>query len=159
MDNLITRIKAKYSNLTFTPSDSYYWSPESKEIFYDKTASGKVNEWSLIHETGHALMNHSSYDADYMLIKLEIEAWEKAKEVADLLGIVIDEEHIQDCLDTYRDWLYKRSICPKCSNQSLQENDFKHYHCFNCHTRWSVSSSRFCRTYRMSDKDYASQKV
>lgn len=159
MGNLILKLKDKYPKLTFSQSDSFYWSPETKEIFYDKKAKGKLNEWSLLHESGHALLGHSHYDADFMLIKLEVEAWQKAKEIANLLDISIDEDHIQDCLDTYRDWLYKRSVCPKCSNKSLQESDFKNYRCFNCHMRWHVSSSRFCRTYRMSDKTVKNQQV
>ncbi len=159
MNDLIDKIKAIYPKLKFSPADSFYWSPEVKEIFYDNKANGKLNEWSLLHETGHALLNHSHYDADYMLIKLEIEAWQKAKEISSLLDLKIDEEHIQDCLDTYRDWLYKRSDCPKCSNKSLQESDFKHYRCFNCHSRWRVSASRFCRTYRISDKSEVNQQV
>ena len=94
-----------------------------------------------------------------MLLKLEVEAWEKAKEVALKLDIKIDPNHIEDCLDTYRDWLYKRSVCPKCSNKSLQQSDFNHYECFNCHMRWRVTTSRFCRTYRMKDKTTVQQEV
>jgi hypothetical protein len=51
-------------------------------------------------------------------------------------------------LDTYRDWLYKRSICPTCTAKCLQQGDFVHYRCFNCHTTWRVTASRFCRAYR-----------
>jgi len=159
MNELVSKLKKSYPKLKFHASDSFYWSPETKEIFYDEKANGKINQWSLIHEAGHALLDHKNYDADYMLIKLEIEAWEKAKEVASSLGIDIDENHIQDCLDTYRDWLYKRSICPKCSNKSLQESDLHHYRCFNCHMRWRVTNSKFCRTYRISDKESRKQEV
>ena len=159
MNKLIADIKSKYPKLKFKKSNSFYWSPATKEIFYDQDASGKLNEWSLLHETGHALLDHKHYDADFVLIKLEVQAWQKAKEVASSLGIDIDDDHIQDCLDTYRDWLYKRSVCPKCSNKSLQEGDFRHYRCFNCHMRWRVSNSRFCRTYRMSDETAINQRV
>jgi hypothetical protein len=30
----------------------------------------------------------------------------------------------------------------------LQQDDHQHYRCFNCHTVWRVSTSRFCRAYR-----------
>ena len=159
MNRLVEKLHSKYPNLKFTSSDSFYWSPESNEIFYDEKAKGKIAEWSLIHEVGHALLQHKSYDADYMLLKLEIEAWEKAKEISKDLNIDIDKNHIENCLDTYRDWLYKRSICPKCTNKSLQQNDFKHYECFNCHMRWRVTTSRFCRTYRMKDNVTLVQEV
>lgn len=104
--------------------------------------------WSLLHETGHALLDHTSYKADFELLRLEVEAWERAKLLAADLDVAIDEDHIQDCLDTYRDWLFKRSICPQCNTKCLQQGDFVHYRCFNCHTVWRVSSSRFCRAYR-----------
>lgn len=159
MDDLLAELKTKYPKLKFSSSDSFYWSPETKEVFYNHKAKGKVGKWSLLHEASHALLDHKYYDADFMLLRLEIEAWQKAKEVASSLAINIDENHIQDCLDTYRDWLYKRSICPKCSNKSLQQSDFKHYRCFNCHTSWRVTTSRFCRSYRMADNSVQTQQV
>jgi hypothetical protein len=73
--------------------------------------------------------------------------WEKAKQLAESLNYTIDPDHIQDCLDTYRDWLYQRSTCPTCTNCSLQTNS-RTYACFNCGTNWNVSSSRMCRPYR-----------
>jgi hypothetical protein len=30
----------------------------------------------------------------------------------------------------------------------MQESDYQHYRCFNCHTVWRVSANRFARTYR-----------
>ncbi len=159
MDELVQKIKKRYPKLNLSPSDSFYWSPETNEVFYKADSKGKLNKWSLLHEVGHALLNHHHYDADYMLLKLEIEAWQKAKEIATNFDISIDDNHIQDCLDTYRDWLYKRSICPKCSTKCLQQSDFNHYFCFNCHMRWRVTTSRFCRTYRMADNSLASRQV
>ena len=159
MGDLLAKIKSKYPKLTFTPSDSFYWSPVTKEIFYDQDSNDMISKWSLLHEVGHALLGHSEYKADIMLIKLEIEAWQKALEVAGQFQITIDKNHIEDCLDTYRDWLYRRSICPKCSNKSFQQSDFRHYRCFNCHMRWQVSSSRFHRTYRKKDNNLKGQQV
>jgi hypothetical protein len=159
MIDLVAKLQNSYPKLKFSPSDSFYWSPETNEVFYLKDAKGKLADWSLLHEAGHGLLNHDHYEADFMLLRLEIEAWQKAKEIAGAFNVKIDEDHIQDCLDTYRDWLHKRSICPKCSNKSLQQSDFSHYSCFNCHMRWRVTTSRFCRTYRMADDTVMSQQV
>ena len=148
MQPIISRIKTEYPELKFKSAKQFSWSPETGEIFYIKGAKGENSEWSLLHETGHALLGHNNYKADFELIRLEVAAWERARELGKDLSIVIDEEHIQDCLDTYRDWLHKRSICPKCSTQCLQQGDFVHYRCHNCHTVWKVSTSRFCRAYR-----------
>lgn len=148
MDELLDRLKRLFPELSFTPAREFYWSPETGEIFYESGGRGDKAVWSLLHETGHALSGHRSYRADLELLRLEIDAWELARQVAGELGVEIDEDHIQNSLDTYRDWLHKRSICPACGTRCLQQGDFKHYRCFNCHTVWRVSASRFCRAYR-----------
>lgn len=148
MDELLQQLQAKYPKLKFAAGEQFCWSPETGEILYKTGAKGNRAKWSLLHETGHALLGHKNYQADYELIRLEIAAWHRAKELAAEHDIIIDEDHIQDCLDTYRDWLYRRSICPSCNNKSLQQADYVHYRCFNCHTTWSVSGNRFGRSYR-----------
>lgn len=148
MLKLLDQLKSIYPELRFMPGDKFYWSPETSEIYYKKDDKGKKARWSLLHETAHALLNHRSYQADFELVRLEVDAWNRAKTIANDLGTSIDEDHIQDCLDTYRDWLYKRSICPNCSTKSFQEADFMHYRCFNCRTVWRVSANRFNRSYR-----------
>jgi len=148
MNKLITQLQSQFPALKFTPGKQFCWSPETGEIFYKASAKGLHATWSLLHETGHALLGHQDYKADFELLRLEIAAWERARRLAKDLGLEINEEHIQDCLDTYRDWLYKRSICPVCTTKCLQQGDFVHYRCFNCHTVWRVTASRFCRAYR-----------
>jgi hypothetical protein len=148
MEALRTKLKAEFPGLHFTAGRQFCWSPETGEIFYEAKARGKQAVWSLLHETGHALLDHRSYQADFELLRLEIAAWERARQLAADLGTPIDEDHIQNSLDTYRDWLYKRSICPNCTTKCLQQSDFIHYRCFNCHTVWKVTANRFCRAYR-----------
>ncbi len=148
MQTIIKRLNALYPELKFKASKQFYWSPETSEICYSAAADDTEAIWSLLHETGHALLGHTSYTADVELLRLEVAAWEKARELAETLDVKLDENHIQDCLDTYRDWLYKRSICPTCHTKCLQQDDRVNYRCFNCHTLWQVSSSRFCRAYR-----------
>jgi hypothetical protein len=62
--------------------------------------------------------------------------------------IKLDNNHIQDCLDTYRDWLHRRSKCPTCGMHVLQK-DVRTYQCFNCDASWRVSAGRFARPYRL----------
>ncbi len=150
--SLITDLQARFPALRFTAGRQFSWSPETGKIFYKTGADGRRAIWSLLHETGHALLEHTSYQADFELLRLEVAAWERAKALAGDLDIVIDEGHIEDCLDTYRDWLYKRSICPTCTTKCLQQGDFVHYRCFNCHTVWRVTASRFGRAYRSTKK-------
>lgn len=150
METLLASLQASYPELLFAAGKQFCWSPETHEIFYKVGNDEQRDRWSLLHETGHALLEHHAYQADYELVRLEIAAWGKARELAGQFGITLDEDHIQDCLDTYRDWLYKRSICPSCASKCLQQGDYVHYRCYNCHAVWSVTPSRFGRSYRSS---------
>jgi hypothetical protein len=152
MDDLINKLTKDFPDIAFKPGGRFAWSPETNEVIYNIKKTNQSAKWSLLHELGHGLLGHQSYASDVALLKLEVAAWAKAKAVGLTYNITIGEQHIESCLDTYRDWLYKRSICPNCNNQCLQQNDYIHYQCFNCHTIWRVSSNRFCRAYRSTKK-------
>lgn len=152
---LLKNYRQLLPGINFTLGKTFYWSPKTQQIFYDETALvTEAGQWALLHEIAHAQLGHTTYNNDAALLTLEVEAWEKAKQTAKELEIHIDAEHIQDCLDTYRDWLYARSTCPTCKLNSLQ-TDPTVYTCLNCRTVWSVSKSRFCRPYRMHAKHRA----
>ena len=148
MQKLLESLRTSLPGLCFTAGKTFYWSPQTKEVFYNETATDKKSKWSLLHETGHALLGHTTYTRDVELLKMEMAAWDKARELAKQFDIVIDEDHIQDCLDTYRDWLHARSICPSCTTKCLQQSDAQQYRCHNCHTNWKVTPARFARPYR-----------
>lgn len=148
MEKLLNSLKLSFPALEFTAGSTFAWSPETNEVFYRVGNQEKHYVWSLLHETGHGVLQHNTYKTDVELLKMEVAAWDKAKELAPQFNIAIDEDHIQDCLDTYRDWLHARSICPTCTTKCLQQNDRHHYRCHNCHTVWKVTPSRFCRAYR-----------
>lgn len=158
MDAVIASLSGLYPSLTYIESDTFCWSPETREVMYVHSSDDETFTWSVLHETGHALLEHSTYKADFELIRLEVAAWEKAKEIALERGIFIDESHIQDCIDTYRDWLYGRSICPSCDTKCLQQSDLSFYRCFNCHEQWRVTPSRFCRAYRATKRTGAAPR-
>jgi hypothetical protein len=152
MDKLIKQLQIDYPTLQFESGSMFCWSPKQQSVVFKSTSgSDIVAVWSLLHEVGHALLDHHDYASDFELLKLEVEAWTKAEELAHIYKYAIDADHIQDCLDTYRDWLYQRSTCPTCTNTSLQ-SDAKTYTCFNCGTTWHVSGSRMCRPYRRKQK-------
>lgn len=148
MEKLLDQLRTRFPALTFREGSTFCWSPKSKEIIYALSSSSDTAVWSLLHETSHALLSHTSYKTDFQLLSLELEAWERAKELAYDFAMEINEDHIQDCLDSYRDWIYARSVCPECGNKSLQQANLKQYKCFNCHAVWHVTPSRFCRAYR-----------
>ena len=145
---MVLKLQGDFPEITFAADSSFYWSPKKQTVHYQEEAKNeKQSTWALLHEVGHALLGHRDYVSDFNLLQLEIEAWEQAKKLAHTYKVAIDENHIQDCLDTYRDWLYQRSTCPRCTSSSLQI-DTRQYSCLNCNEVWRVSRSRKCRTYR-----------
>lgn len=148
MDQLLKRLKKDYSSIEFEKGDSFCWSPSRGIIYYSNSPSKDNNScWALLHELAHAKLMHDNYSSDVELLLKEVEAWDEAKKIAKRYDLDIDENHVQDCLDTYRDWLHRRSKCPKCKINTTQQNH-EQYKCFNCQDTWRVSPSRFCRPYR-----------
>lgn len=139
--NLLPILKKDYPDIKFKSGENFSWSPKDKIIFYTTHhIKAEQGVWSLLHELAHATLGHIEYDNDFDLLKLESNTWQRACQIGNHYNIKIDDDHIQDCLDTYRDWLYKRSKCPKCGVVSLQRKDHI-YQCFNCKTTWRVPRS------------------
>lgn len=152
MPNILNKLEKQLPFIKFEASSTFYWSPQTNTIYMnEEILDSERGKWSLLHEAGHAVLGHKGYKTDAGLLALEVEAWQSAQDLSQKLDVKIDEEHIQDCLNTYRDWLYARSTCPTCALNCLQI-DQTTYLCLNCSTRWSVSQSRFCRPYRMQDR-------
>jgi hypothetical protein len=145
---LLEKLNSQYGDkLKFKPAKSYYWSPKDSTVFYQNNDNTEVGMWTLLHETSHGLEEHTSYKSDFELVLLEVEAWEEAEKISLSLGLKIDNDHVQDCLDSYRDWQYKRSLCPRCELGGIQINTST-YKCVFCNDTWNVSAARFCRPYR-----------
>lgn len=158
MDSVLNKIQRLAPQVRYESGEMFFWSPEKQLITYhSEQLRSEHGRWSLLHETAHALLNHTHYDTDFELLQLEVEAWQKAKDLAPHIDTAISDDHIQDCLDTYRDWLHQRSTCPACATVSLQETSAQ-YRCHNCNTIWQVSASRFCRPYRLRNKNLQSKK-
>lgn len=148
MDELLTNIKQDFPELSFVSGQSYRWSPHENQITYNSSIDDDSSSWALLHELSHALLSHSEYSSDFELLKLEVAAWNKAQTLQNKYHVTINPDHIQNCLDTYREWLYQRSTCPTCNNTCLQTS-LNEYRCFNCHSTWKVTIARFCRPYRL----------
>jgi len=149
LEQLLSRIAADYPQLRLVEGTRFSWHAGKKQVRYKKHSASVVQDtFPLLHEVGHALLEHQDYTHDIELLQLEVAAWEKARELAGAYGITLDEDYVEDCLDTYRDWLHLRATCPACFGRSLQASP-RRYHCFNCQTEWSVTRSRLCRPYRL----------
>lgn len=146
-EDFVEIIAKDHPQFKFVQGTQEHWSPKTSTITYDKSETADELRYGLLHELAHALLGHNTYNSDFELVKLESQAWELAAKIGKKYGIELDQDHIQDCLDTYRDWLHRRSKCPTCGTHVLQQNSHS-YRCFNCATVWEVSSRRFARSYR-----------
>ncbi len=146
MKELVLKLQHNYPAISFVEGTVFQWSPSRKEVTYAK-ASDVSDAWSLLHEVSHALLGHTTYKSDMELLQKEVQAWEHAQKLSDEYAVMIDPDFMQDCLDSYRDWLYKRSSCPACSLQGVQSASGQ-YSCINCNQTWVVTAERFCRPYR-----------
>jgi hypothetical protein len=149
MNELVPKLQQTYPDITFIKGEVFHWSPKNKQVTYPTSEAPKDN-LSLLHETGHALLKHTSYTSDMQLLKKEVAAWQKAVQLAPEFGVEIDNNYVQDCLDSYREWIHKRSSCPACSHKGIQR-DPDTYLCLNCKTTWHVTIERFCRPYRRAE--------
>lgn len=143
----INRLSLDYPQFIFKAGAREHWSPRAKTITYNPSQEGRYLRYGLLHELAHALLGHNIYNSDFELLRMEGEAWSLASKIGKKYHVIMDQEHIQNCLDTYRDWLHRRSTCPACGTHAMQV-DVASYHCFNCQTKWQVSSGRFVRPYR-----------
>lgn len=144
------QIMTDFNTIKFIPSDKFSWSPEDNVVFFNGSSSN--SEWSLLHEVGHVQCRHNNYASDLGLLKMEVEAWQKARQLAKKYAINIDESHIDKCVDSYRDWLYRRSSCPNCTQAGV-EKTLGQYICINCKNQWKVTAEKFCRVYRRNLKN------
>ena len=144
--SLLDQVADDYPTIRFQAGDDFLWNPGDCVIVYDLN-SAHLSE-RLLHELSHAELEHAVYDSDIELIGLERDAWHHAKSVlAPRYGQRIATDVIEDDLDTYRDWLHARSLCPHCQQNGLQTAE-RQYTCLVCQTTWSVNQAIGCALRR-----------
>lgn len=138
------KIIKDFPQFHFEPASHFKWSPATDTIRYDTSSDTLLG---LLHELGHALLGHTRYQHDIELLAMERAAWDKARILALSYNLIWNEDDIQTDLDTYRDWLHKRSICPHCQASGVQIQS-SIYQCLACHSRWHVNQAKTCMLQR-----------
>lgn len=138
-------------SLTLQKGELFSWNHSACAITYNP--HNKNAESYLLHEFSHALLGHKEYSKDIELLKMERAAWDKALALAGTFNVKIDNQLIESSLDTYRDWLHDRSICPACAATGIEINK-QHYECIACHTTWRVNEARSCELRRYVAKKH-----
>ena len=153
----MTDLQQQYPQFAYEEGAVFRWSPATQTVTYvAKRVDRPAGRLSLLHEICHGLLKHSDYHSDLELVRMEVAAWQETRAVARSLSIGIDEENIERCLDTYRDWLFARSRCPACDQTGMQQSD-QSYRCFMCNENWKVPARQTClvKRYRKNDPAHA----
>ncbi len=124
----LAKIKSDFPEFRFIDGVRFSFRPPKTIVVGPKEPNDSL---LLLHELGHALSGHRSFDTEVGRMKMEREAWDKARELTPKYGVGYDEELVEGELDTYRDWLHKKTRCPKCGLTRFQTPDGK-YHCPRC---------------------------
>lgn len=149
--SLLGKLHASFPEITFEAADEFLWSPEKTTVFYNPADDHAPA--LLLHEVGHAALQHRTYNRDIQLLAMETAAWTKAGEIAKKLRIPLSDTAIQNHLDTYREWLHQRSTCPHCQAIGHQITGIS-YRCVVCGGEWTVNEARTCqlRRYRTTQR-------
>ena len=101
-DAFVARLRS-LGSWRFAKGRVFMWSPELRLISYDPyRISSNQGKLALLHEVGHALLDHGPrYDEAIHAIE-EQSAWRLARELARKFGVEVDEKYIQERLDGLR---------------------------------------------------------
>ena len=129
-NKILARVRQDYPKLRFVVGKRFaFRSPRT--IFVVDPDGSETWGLELLHELGHARLEHRNYQTDVERLKMEREAWEEARGLADEYGVCYNEEFVEAELDSYREWLHQRSKCKQCGLTRYQTVDGE-YHCPQC---------------------------
>lgn len=124
----LANVRGDFPEVRFTKGPRFSFRPPKTVVFADLNRGGEL---LLLHELGHFLTGRFDFRTEVERLKIEVMAWEKARELAAKYGVFVDEELIEEELDTYRDFLHQKSRCPDCGLTRFQTPD-KVWHCPHC---------------------------
>lgn len=127
-DEFLEMLRAEFPEFAFRAGRRFSFR-YPKSIYFDQ--DDERGELLILHELGHAILRHRDFKTGAERLKMEQAAWEKARELSERFAIPLDEDLAQAELDTYRDWLDKKSRCPRCGLTRYQTPDGA-YHCPRC---------------------------
>lgn len=132
--NLIQQIVSNYPDFVFYTGRKFAYRPNRKKTII----LGPPQPYfalQTLHELAHALCGHKDVSTGVLRLKVEREAWERARTLfskyQNLCPDSWNEDFIEVSLDTYRDWLHSLARCPDCGLTRFQGDDGV-FHCPYC---------------------------
>lgn len=148
--SLISKLKNDFPDIKFVETDDFKWNAKESTVYFDP--KNKNSPILTLHEVSHSILKHEDYIADVDLIRMESDAWNLVKtSLSKKYGIKYSDNLAEDNLDSYREWLHKRSTCPNCTYNGWQTSK-NSYKCPFCLSVWKVNSHRLFRPYRQKEK-------
>jgi len=112
-------LKSAYPDFFFKPGRKFLFRPK-RTIFY--LEDNDNFRFLLLHELAHALLKHFSYDTSLERLTLERDAWEKTRQLCSDYKVPFLDSLAEAELNTYRDWLHKKTLCKTCGLSCLEVN-------------------------------------
>ena len=125
---LLDRLREDFPEVKFRRGEKFLFRPPDFVLLGPEEVDDAL---LILHELGHYLCGHRDFGTLAGRLKMEREAWEKARELAERYGVLYDEVVVERELDTYRDDLHQKSRCPKCGLTRYQAQDGV-FHCPFC---------------------------
>lgn len=149
--SLVDKVRKDFPEITFIAGDDFVWSAATSTITYQPLKK-QADVSAFLHELAHARLEHINFGSDIELLSKEAEAWHYAQAyLAPRYNFAIVSDYIEDQLDSYRDWLHNRSLCPNCRQTGIQNaTQMAQYNCLNCNQKWRVNDARRCALRRFS---------
>ena len=125
---LVEAAKQDFPELRFVQGRKFAFRPPRTVVIGEVETNDSL---LFLHELGHVVSGHQSFSTGVKRLKMEAEAWAKARELAERYEVEWDEEVAQEELDSYREWLHRKARCPKCGLTRYQTPDGV-FHCPQC---------------------------
>lgn len=109
--SLLACLKADFPDFTFKPGSKFAWRPPKTIVLGPQEPHFNL---LMLHELGHATLGHTAFKTHVERLKMEVAAWQQAKIFSKTYNIPYNEDFVESQLDTYRDWLHAKSLCPNC---------------------------------------------
>ena len=130
--DFILKLTSDFPDFTFKTGKKFAFRPP-KTIFLGPPQPNYALQ--TLHELAHALCGHKDYTTSVSRLKLEREAWERARSLfktyRNLSPDSWGEDFVEDSLDTYRDWLHQKTLCKTCGLTCFESDDGT-LHCPRC---------------------------
>jgi hypothetical protein len=141
VSNLLETLRSDFPEISFEEdAELFFYSPSDNCVHIGPAAPH--DDLLTLHELAHATLGHKGYSLDIELVRLEVEAWERTLELAAKYHVEADPSDIDEHLESYRDWIFTRSTCPRCEMTGYQDSK-RIYHCPHCYSRWHTKINRW----------------